>query len=241
MRRGPGLLRRRDEQQMDRRLQALARGHINKAAVLEEGRVERRKRVVFTLGVVRQMLLDQPRIARQRRGQAADDDARRLRPGRRQFRRVMAVDEHQPAGGQPAESEPGNGFRRQAVARDLEDGFEGQLGNRRDVREPPVLLLERGKAQFGKARDARLAQREDPRRLLGLRFKPFERLQILVGFFHRRVGCHLNHSPCCCQMSLNLRQLVFHARRPCASRRRPSDFGMDEPGRTGNLWAGVVE
>ena len=80
---------------------------------------------------------------------------------------------------------------------DLEDGFEGQLGDGRDVGEPPVFLLERGEAQLGKARDARLAQREDPRRLLGLRLEPFERLQIWVGFFHCRVCYHLNHSLYC--------------------------------------------
>ena len=81
VRRGPGLLRRRDEQQMHRRLQPLARGNINKPAVLEESRVERRKRVVFALRVARQMFLNQSGVAGQRRGQAADDDALRLRPG----------------------------------------------------------------------------------------------------------------------------------------------------------------
>ena len=90
----------------------------------------------------------------------------------------MAVHKHQPGGGQPAEGELGDGLRGEAVARDLEDGFEGQLGDGRYVREPPILLLERRKAQFGKARDARLAQREHPRRLFRLRFKPLERLQI---------------------------------------------------------------
>ena len=197
MRRGPGLLRRRDEQQMHRRLQTLARGNINQPAVLEEGRIERRKRVVLALLVARQMFFDQSRVAGQCRGQAADHDALWLRPRcRREFRHVMAVHEHQPAGGQPAKGEFGDGFRGEAVARDLEDGFEGQLGDGRYVREPPVLLLESWKPQFGKPRDARFAQREHPRRLLRLRFKPLERLQIRVGFFHCWIHYQLNHSPC---------------------------------------------
>ena len=198
MRRGASLLRRRDEQQVNRRLQALARRNINKPAVLEESRVERHKRVVFALRVARQMFLNQPGIAGQRRGQAADNDALRLRLGwRRQFGHVMTVHEHQPAGHQLAEGEVGNGFPGEAVSRYLEDRLERQLGDWRYVREPPVFLLESRKAQFGKARDGRLAQREDPRRLLRLLFKPLECLQIRVGLFYRRVCHQLNHSLCC--------------------------------------------
>ena len=100
----------------------------------------------------------------------------------------MTIDEDQPASRQPAESEVRNGLSREAVTRHLEDGLEGQPGDRGDVGEPPVFLLERGETQLGKARDARLAERKDPRRLFGLRLEPFERLQILVGFFHCRVG-----------------------------------------------------
>ena len=66
---------------MHRRVQAFARRHIDKAAVLEEGRIERRKRVVFTLRLISQMFLDVSRIARQRRSQAADNHTRGLRPG----------------------------------------------------------------------------------------------------------------------------------------------------------------
>src|SRR5207249_11492952 len=54
----------------------------------------------------------------------------------------------------------------------------------RHIGESPILVLQGREAQFGEARNAGLAQREEPGRLAAFFFKPLELLQMRVGFFH---------------------------------------------------------
>src|SRR5436309_10788134 len=106
----------------------------------------------------------------------------------------MAVDEYQADGVQTPEGEVADGLRGEAVARNLENGSERQLCNRGDVGEPPILVLKGGKAQFGKTRQACLAQRENPRGLFRLPFKALELFQIGIGLFHDGVVNRLDHT-----------------------------------------------
>src|SRR5437867_7896285 len=115
----------------------------------------------------------------------------------------MAVDEYQPAGAQAPESEFADCVSRETVARGLENRLERQLRDRGHVGKAPILVLERRKAEFGKPRQARLAQRENPGRLLRFFFKPLELFQIRIGFFQGRVWHRPNHSRCCFKSLLN--------------------------------------
>src|SRR6266516_8128208 len=107
----------------------------------------------------------------------------------------MAVDKYQACQGRLAESESGNRVGAQTVPPGFEYRFEGQFGYGRDVGEPPILVLESRESEFRKARDTRLAQAENPGRLLGFLFKTLELCQTRVGFFHSRVLQHPIHSP----------------------------------------------
>src|ERR1043165_2598905 len=105
----------------------------------------------------------------------------------------MAVDAYGPAGGQATESELADGISGKAVARNLENWFEGELCDWGDVGKPPILMLKGGEPQFGKTRQACLAQRENPGRLFRLAFEPLELFQVGTGFFHGRVVYRLDH------------------------------------------------
>ena len=77
----------------------------------------------------------------------------------------MSIHKNQPGTGQMGEDvlfQRGFGG---GIVRRFRHGLERQLGERRDVRETPVFVLQRRKTEFGKARDAGLAQRQQPRRL----------------------------------------------------------------------------
>src|SRR5262245_44271944 len=72
-----------------------------------------------------------------------------------------------------------------AASGGFEDGFERQLGDGCDVGEAPVLVLERWETEFGKTRDAGLAQREQPRGLAACAdlLEAFEGFQVRLGLF----------------------------------------------------------
>ena len=98
----------------------------------------------------------------------------------------MAIHEDKARSVEVREGESAWCLCRDAVRVRSEHRLERQLRERRDVRETPVLVLQRGKAEFGKARHARLAEREDPRRVpaRGRRNEFVKLRQIRVGFFH---------------------------------------------------------
>jgi hypothetical protein len=68
------------------------------------------------------------------------------------------------------------------MAGGLEERFERQPGYRGDIGKPPVLILERRKAQFGKTGHGSLAQWEDTCRLFGLLLEPLKLLQMRLGY-----------------------------------------------------------
>src|SRR6266568_4105186 len=163
-----------DEQQMDWRFDNPALWNANESAVLKKGGVERRERAFIAARVTREVFLDQRRVAGERRGEAGQDNPLPLSAGRRELRRIMAVDKYQARLGCLAESESGNRVGAQAVPPDLEHRLEGQFGYGRDVGESPILILECREPDFCEARNARLAQAGNPGRLLGFLFETFE-------------------------------------------------------------------
>ena len=190
MRSGPGLLCRGDELQVNRRLEDRAGGEQDEGAVLEKGQVERGKRAGLILGRAAQALLEQSGLRSQDAGQAADDNAGRQLPRRRQLRHAMAVHENQARGLQPAEGRVGNTLGLETFQRGLENRLERQIRNRRHVGETPVLMPERRETQLGEARQAGLAQRKEPRGLAGLSFEPLEFFEAQISFFHHWVLGH---------------------------------------------------
>jgi len=122
--------------------------------------------------------------------------------------RVMPVHKHQPVAGQFRDGSLVQRPALDAVGRRLASRIERQFHDRGDVREAPVFVLKRGKALLGEARNARLAQREQPRRLLRLRPEPLELLQILFRSRHGFIS----------RMPKSERLIV-----PCVARQRKPD------------------
>src|SRR5438094_2525144 len=159
---------------------------MDERAVLKERRVERSESVLFGADVTAQMLFRKCRVGNKRRGKAAGFHTRWQRANRGELLHKMSVHEDQPCAGEFGERELTQGLGSDSVRARIEDRLEGQLRDRRDVREAPVLVLHRRKAEFGKAREARLAEREDPRRVpaRGWRNEFVKLRQMRVGFFY---------------------------------------------------------
>ena len=107
----------------------------------------------------------------------------------------MAVHEDQARAGQFREGESGQRIARKAIDARIENRLERELRNRRDVGEAPVLVLEGGESQFGKARDAGFAHREQPGGLAanaGL-LEALEGLQERIDLFCRIGGLGGSH------------------------------------------------
>src|SRR5438034_2960369 len=95
----------------------------------------------------------------------------------------MAVNKYQPSRRQAAKGEPSDHFGGDIVRSGFKNGLKRQFGYRRDVGKPPVLIMERGEAQFGETNDSRFAQREYPGRLFGLLFEALEFLELWLDLF----------------------------------------------------------
>ncbi len=203
------LLRRRNVNELHQFSHFDAGRDKNKRAVGKERLVQRGERVVRRVRVFAEMFFDEPGILRQRGGQVFNFHAAGHRLDAGKFRREKPVHEHHAMPGQPGE----NGFLESrafsAISRDFAREVKRQFRNRRDIREAPVLVVQRRETLFGKAGDARLAQRREPIRLrCGLRA-----VELFHYRVHRVVWIVFGHG----QNQLPLERTVFHAIEPCAS------------------------
>src|ERR1051325_619965 len=210
MRRRAGFFSGGDEKQMDGFFNNLASGNVDKCSILEKGSIERSKCIVLTDRVASEMLFKRRRLRVQRCGETADFDARFLRRQRGKVGDVMAIDEYQTRAGQRPESKTLNRFACETVARSLENRLKRQFSDRRDIRETPVFVIDRGEPKLSKTGDPGFAERKHPRWLLRFVFETGKFLQIRFSFFHfgfGRLGL----------ISAKLSQTVFHGSRPDAS------------------------
>ena len=146
--------------------------HMDKSAVEEERLVQRGKGVVLRLRTAAEVLFENAESAA---SAAARFDTSRPPAVRAADKRaaVMAIHKHQPRPGSWRKKLSQPFWRRHTAG--SKTGLNGS-SRRRDVGEAPVLMLQRGEAEFREAREARLAQRQQPGRLQE-RFKAVEVLE----------------------------------------------------------------
>src|SRR3974390_2056659 len=105
----------------------------------------------------------------------------------------MAVDKYQASRRQAAKSELSDHFGGDIVRRGFKNRLKRQFGYRRNVGEPPVLIMEGGEAKFRETHDPGFPQREHPGRLFGTLFEALEFLELRLGFLCFFVSS-LNHT-----------------------------------------------
>src|SRR2546421_11329994 len=109
----------------------------------------------------------------------------------------MAVNEDELAPREPGKRELLNVLRAEAVALQLKHGLERQFGNRGNVCETPVFVLECWEPHFGEARNAGLARVEHPGRLFRVGLEAAEFCPVRAGRtlslgFYVRLGFECN-------------------------------------------------
>jgi hypothetical protein len=124
-----------------------------------------KKGVVVRQGVKTELPFDEFRIRHQRRRQVRHPHPIRQSMHGRERHRVLAIDKNEPGTGQLGEYVFSQGGFGGGIVCRFSDGLERQPGQRCHVGETPVFILQRRETEFGKARNARLAQRQQPRRL----------------------------------------------------------------------------
>ena len=103
----------------------------------------------------------------------------------------MAVDKYQSRGRQLPKGKVFDRHGGHAVPRRFKNRFEGQFGDRGHIGEPPVFIVQSGKASLREADNARFAQGENPGRLFGLFLELLEFLQQRFGVLSSSVRYHV--------------------------------------------------
>ena len=141
----------------------------------------------------------------------------------------MTVDEDEPGCLKLPKGKLCDRLRRHAITRSFKNRLKWEFDDWRNVGEPPILVLEGGKPELGKARHTSLAQRKEPGRLMAVLLKPLKFVLVWLGlvhsgfFFGRNHSCtvvwirlFVNQSPPVCQF----RALSASARLPWQARLR---------------------
>ena len=153
----------RDEDQMDRLLEAHAFGHEHGGAVAEKRQVQRAERAPLGLAQLGEPRLEPRGLLLQNLGDGRQPRARRQRVRSGKLGAVSPVDEDQAVEAERAERQARE--RLHLDARDAVCEHEGSLLDRIDFGEAPVLVLGRREAGGGEAVDRLGAALVEPRQL----------------------------------------------------------------------------
>ena len=180
-----------DEQQVNRLLQHHALCDADESAVIGEGSVQRREGIALGIKVATEMRFNSSRIVAQRSRKALHLDTAGQVANRGKASDKVSIHENQRAGGiwKPVRQQFGLGDLR-AWSREL----ERSLCDCGDVREAPVLVVCRGKSDFGKAREGVFAKLLQPRQVAAGSdlLEAREAVQIRIELWNRGRHAHVS-------------------------------------------------